>query len=137
MRREQVGGDEPSLIAQLRVFHDGAGLGAEALRATLLAAAERHGLVLGSSLDVERTAVRAYDPGWPPLLDEVRLCGSVVRIISQELNEGNALTVVFARGLCLILSYPFDMEEEYMRVPKSLKTSSGLYSVDVRNTHAV
>ena len=67
---DQERGDNPVLIADLRPFHDGTGLGAESLRAKLFPAAERHGLVLAAKLYIQRSAMRAANTLRPALPDD-------------------------------------------------------------------
>ena len=92
-------GDDPVLIADLRAFHDRAGLDAELLAACLLTAAERHRLVLAPRLHVDGAAVVAAYAVRPPLLDEPPLRRRVVGEHPHDLFEGNAFAERFAWGL--------------------------------------
>ena len=85
VRHDQKHRQQPVLVADLRAFHDRARPHAEALAAaSLLAAAERHGLVLASELDVPRPAIRAAHPGRPAMPDEPLLGLLVARKAAQD-----------------------------------------------------
>ena len=92
-------GDDPVLIADLRAFHDRAGLDAEELRARLLSTPERHGRVLRASLDVHRSAAGTAHAIRPTLLDEPLFGSRVVGEHPEDLLKGDAFAECFTWGL--------------------------------------
>lgn len=60
----------PSLIVEIRPFHDGPGLDRELFTVFLLPATIWHGLVLATGLDIDRPAFWASQGSVPALLDK-------------------------------------------------------------------